>query len=404
MTHTLVTFLGRARQDRNVGYRRAQYRFPDKCRETPYFGVALADYLDPDALAILGTEGSFWSVLLEDVVSTDDAQDARERLMVAEESSSVGQSLLDEIQPLLEAALGKRVIARVIPFGKDADEQREILDTVAQTVHEGDVSFDVTHGFRHLATIGFLAAFMLERLRHLTVRGLWYGALDMIEGGVTPVIQLDGITRVRRWLDALDRFDATGDYGVFAPLLREDGVAKDKAECLERAAFCERKLDVSNAKQALHTFAPVLDEQLPGASGMFQQTLAARIRWIKSGNLADHQHVLALEYLKRNDFTRAAMFGWEALITRECQHRKFPVRDYRNGRSHAAAALNAEIRNGEWDERKHAAGVLQAIRNTLAHGSPPTRESEAATALKTPMSLRAELTRCFRVLFCRRAE
>ena len=48
---------------------------------------------------------------------------------------------------------------------------------------------------------------------------------------------------MRRWLEALDRFDATGDYGVFAPLLIEDGVPEAKVECLEDAAFYERTLN-----------------------------------------------------------------------------------------------------------------------------------------------------------------
>ena len=67
MNHTLVTFLGRTRQDPNTGYQRAKYRFPneDAPRETPFFGMALAGHLRPDAAVILGTSGSQWSVLVE---------------------------------------------------------------------------------------------------------------------------------------------------------------------------------------------------------------------------------------------------------------------------------------------------------------------------------------------------
>ena len=67
MNHTLVTFLGRTRQDPNTGYQRAKYRFPGERtpRETPFFGMALAGHLRPDAAVILGTSGSQWSVLVE---------------------------------------------------------------------------------------------------------------------------------------------------------------------------------------------------------------------------------------------------------------------------------------------------------------------------------------------------
>jgi hypothetical protein len=38
----------------------------------------------------------------------------------------------------------------------------------------------------------------------------------MTEGGVTLVLRLDGLTAIQRWVAALDHFDASGDYAVFA--------------------------------------------------------------------------------------------------------------------------------------------------------------------------------------------
>ena len=82
-------------------------------------------------------------------------------------------------------------------------------------------------GFRHFGMIGFLSAFMLSHVRGLEVKNLWYGALEMTQEGITPVLKLDGLDRVRQWLDALNRFDATGDYRVFGSLLTKDGVEAD---------------------------------------------------------------------------------------------------------------------------------------------------------------------------------
>ena len=84
----------------------------------------------------------------------------------------------------------------LIPFGENSEEQYAILDVVAEAVPKGAVSFDLTHGFRHLGMVGFLSAFMLERISSLNVRGLWYGALDMTRDGITPVLKLDGLVRV----------------------------------------------------------------------------------------------------------------------------------------------------------------------------------------------------------------
>jgi len=84
MNHSLVTFLGRARIDPETGYQRARYRFPDEDtpRETPFFGMALAGHLKPDAAVILGTSGSQWSVLVEHLAHGDEAEDVRLELLV----------------------------------------------------------------------------------------------------------------------------------------------------------------------------------------------------------------------------------------------------------------------------------------------------------------------------------
>ncbi len=236
--NTLVTFLGKGQYDKSTGYRTATYRFPDGSeRETPFFGLALANHLNVDTLVILGTSSSQWGVPVENLAGEGQEEERILRLMEAEATAAVDQTMLNDLAEVMSSAAGRTVLPRLIPFGKNADEQYRILNMVAAAAPDGTVNFDVTHGFRHLGMVGFQAAFMLERMRNLQIAHLWYGALDMTDAGITPVLTLDGLTRVQRWVDALAQFDATGDYGVFAPLLIEDGVPGDKAGCLEEAAF-----------------------------------------------------------------------------------------------------------------------------------------------------------------------
>lgn len=101
----------------------------------------------------------------------------------------------------------------------------------------------------------------------------------MTQGGITPVLRLDGLLAIQRWIDALDRFDANGDYGVFAPLLEADGVAADKARCLASTAFHESTLNLSDARTQLRSFLPALDQPLSGASGLFQDKLRKQLEW-----------------------------------------------------------------------------------------------------------------------------
>ena len=376
MTHTLVTMLGKSRESKDTGYRETTYRFPNgQEKQTAFFGLALSRYLSPDTTVILGTSGSQWGVLVEHLVGRDAEGsadvEARIQLLEAEADGVVDQALLDSVKPLMEQAVGCNVLPRLIPFGRDEKQQYDVLAALADAVPQGDVSFDLTHGFRHLGMVGFLSAFMLEQVRNLGVRDLWYGALDMTKGGVTPVLKLDGLVRVRRWMDALDRFDATGDYGVFVPLLVADGVPEDKANCLMDAAFCERTLNVRVAAQKIGTFLPLLDGSLSGASGLFQDRLAERLRWARDrSDLGTQQRLLARQYLERGDFVRAAMFGREALVTRVCAERGISTVDYSPARKSAVEAFEAELDEGKHpEERAIAYWTLTFLRNALAHGT-----------------------------------
>ena len=399
MPHTLVTLLGKGRNDAGTGYRKATYRFPDETKtETAFFGLALADHLKVDRVVILGTPSSQWGVLVEHLAAEGEDEDARLELMDAEAKERVDQQRLDALAGLMALRAGRKVIPRLIPFGRNASEQYAILDAIAAAVPSGTVSFDVTHGFRHLGMVGFLAAFMLERVRRLNVHDLWYGALDMTREGVTPVLKLDGMVRVRRWVEALDRFDATGDYGIFAPLLIQDGVKESKAACLERAAFFERTSNVWDAARQLGTFFPVLKKplaSLAGASGLFKDRLADRLAWAREHDIAAKQRKLARQYLDRGDYLRAAIFGLEACVTRICEAAGVdPVMAPYTDRQEEVEAFRTGAGHGT---ERGVYRKLNAIRNALAHGTPPSRP-EDRNMLKDPTRLRDGLAEALTAL------
>lgn len=399
MKHTLVTVLGRGKDDRHQGYRTATYAFPDGSQETtPFLGFALARHLGVDLAVVLGTAGSMWGALVEHLAVEDRDEELRLRLMEAEAHHAVDQQLLDEARPLLERGLGCAVLPRIIPYGRDPGEQGQILKVIADSVPETPVSFDLTHGFRHLGMVGFLSALMVSRLRPVTVAGLWYGALDMTQSGMTPVLRLDGLSTIERWVGALDRFDATGNYGVFSPLLVEEGVAADKARCLEEAAHHEHTFNVSDAAAKLRTFLPELERPLSGAGALFQDQLRRRLSWVRAGDYADHQRELAYRYLERGDHVRAAVFGWECLISLRCRELGLYPLHQRNRREEALESLNQAPVEGR-NERgwRDAYRELNNLRNALAHGNPPEDE-RYRPILRSASELSATLRRCFKQL------
>ncbi|MDD3649937.1 TIGR02221 family CRISPR-associated protein [Immundisolibacter sp.] len=392
--HTLVSFLGRGRDNPTSGYREASYRFADgRTATTPFFGLALARHLDPDLLVLLGTESSMWDVLVENLPGIGEADEAlRLELMEAVAAGRVTADLLGRAQPLIERAIGRSVRLKLIPFGRDAAEQRQILECIEQAAGRGEVSLDVTHGFRHLPMLSLVSAFVLERLGR-TVTGIYYGALEMTADGHTPVLRLDGLLAIQRWVEALAVFDASGDYRVFAPLLAADGVAADKTHCLEEAAFFERTSNVADAARQLATFLPALDAPLPGASGLFQKRLRERLAWAREPDLATRQRKLAHQHLNRGDFVRAAIFGYESLLSRLCLEQGHDPLDYA-ARERLARAFGEELHAGEHaDWKREAFLTLKNLRNALAHGTPPTREA-LRPKLRDRDKLAAEIQRC----------
>lgn len=396
MNTTLVSFLGKNLGDPKTGYQNATYRFPDGSeRETPFFGLALAQEVRPDRVVILGTAGSMWDVLVGHLAESGADEVVWESLMEAAQTASVDLNLLERARPLAERRLGCPVDLRLIPYGRNAEEQTAILQTIAEAVPKGRVVMDLTHGFRHLAALGLLSAFFLERMAQLDVVGLYYGALDMSpRGAAKPVVRLDGLLSIQRWIDALDRFDQNGDYGVFADLLMAEGVPRDKANCLKKAAFFERTFNLRDAARQLGTFLGVLDTDLPGTGRLFQQQLAERLAWARGNPLHVQQRHLAYVYLNRRDFVRTAVFAWEAIITLECTRHALDFDDYEeNGdRKQAEAELKTRLRaNGtRWPDAPQRR--IKDLRNSLAHGSPPADWApELRQALSDPERLFAML-------------
>lgn len=398
MKTTLVSFLGRARQDPKTGYRTATYRFPDgQERTTAYFGLALLDVLAPDRLVLLGTAGSMWDYLVEAVAVDGEDEDLRLRLIEAATAGRVDAELLAEAASLVQRALGLPCTLRLIDYGRDAEGQTAILGTIAESVSAGTVALDLTHGFRHLAALGLLSGFFLERVARIEIGGLYYGALDMTEQGITPVVRLDGLLAVQRWIDALDRFDQSGDYGVFSPLLVADGVPADKARCLEEAAFHERNFNLADARRRIQTFLPVLDGALGGATRLFRDALTKRLAWGRDGDLMEHQRRLAYFYLANGDYVRAAILAYEAVVTRECQRRGLNLHDHQRGREPAAEMLEAEIKAGQHsDATREGYWMLKNLRNALAHGnlpSDPRVRQIVASRERLPAELRRAIDR-----------
>ncbi len=374
MTTTLLTFLGRVPKSEKGRYRQTSYQFDDGSTEPlAFFGWALQQRLKPDRLVIMGTAGSMWDHLFEgDLAFGEAEEEARLDLGETTENKSVTAECLNPLAPLLAERLGCEVRLELIPYCRNQQEQVDLLAVMARQVEsQAQVHIDVTHGFRHLPMLALLAAFYLRSVRQAEIQGIWYGAYDP-DTGAAPVHNLVGLLRIADWLQALHTYDKDGDYGAFAPLLGSAG------ELLQRAAFFERSSNPVKAQKTLTSWSGREDRfpQQDPAAELFRDQLDRRVRWYRGADRAAWEKSLAWQYLGQGDYVRAAIYGLEAVITREVIRRDGNPSDY-------------ERRDGVREELKHSQDgfkTLNNLRNALAHGVRPfNTQIEKAMATETDL-------------------
>lgn len=403
MNHTLITVLGRG-QARSEGqgrrrYERVDYDFGDgKLKATEFFGLALAEHIRPDRLVILGTPGSMWDVLLFSLDLGTAHDDALLELTGAADAECVHQEQLDALAPLVGQRLGYPVQLRLIPYGRSPQEQIEILKVMAATLERGETAtLDITHGFRHLPMLIQMSALYLRRTLDVVIEGVYYGALELTpRGQPKPVMNLRGLLDIADWVEALSTFDKDGDYSVFVPRLERDGLAPVEAAHLRRAAFFERSSNARDAAKELANFGKVLDRGLPGIGTLFAEPLRERTQWQRgreSNTYAQQRH-LARVYLDKGDYIRAAIFAYEAFVTRLVERDGGAVVHYWD---RDVIAKSYEDDRTVSKQEKNDYKLLKKLRNTLAHGNESTDDRVPGIVGKEER-LRKELSRLIRSL------
>ena len=399
MSHTLISFLGKARKQEGSTYRTAHYDFGDQIKESQFFGLALLEVKQPDQLIILGTSGSMWDVFYEGMAQSKQQEEYWDQLIDAVEKDQVTQTLLNQCAKDLSDKIGIPCQLNIIPYGEDMSEQTEILQIMAKDIQADDqVSLDLTHGLRHLPMIGLLSAMYLKTAKQVSIEGIYYGALELTQknGGTTPVMQLDGLLKISDWITALHGFDKTGDIAPFSELLQNEGVPADTANLLKTAAFHESVLSITKARAPLKDFTQQTKNGLSGIASLFSDSLSHRISWINKNDIYLRQRERALLYLEQRDYLRAASLGYEALISYQIKQGKshLDIEDF-DTRFDAKKDLEDHLRSNleKWEAYK----VLRGIRNTLSHTSR-SDVKEVQVALDNEEELRHTLVDLFDAL------
>ena len=385
---TLISLIGKSKADPQTGYRKAHYSFePGFSRTVSFFGLALLDYAKPDRLILAGTAGSMWDVFFEHQQTDDEATLA---LMDAVDKEAVTATMLAIHEQRLSEKLGIPVQCMLISYARDEAEQATVLTDLAEHLAPGEnIILDVTHGFRHLPMLALVAARYLARVRNVQVQEVYYGALEMTDPATrqTPVLRLSAMLHMLDWVDALAVYEHSGNYGVFAPLLQQDGMPAERANLLAQAAYFERSGNPVQAKQSL-SGAHNHVRNHPGPLGqLFKTTLTEHIGWFRQGNRADWELALADRYLARQDYLRTITYLCEAYISRATEKFGGNVNQFED---RDLAFKEADKNQDVW--------LLKHLRNAMTHGVR-TDNRDAKPLLQNQQALDTKLRALRKSLF-----
>ena len=146
-----------------------------------------------------------------------------------------------------------------IPDGRNTDEIRQILESVANRIPEGaDLTLDVTQGFRHFPFVFYALVLYLTSLRGVNICGAYYGMVEGIpRDDPKPIIDLQTLLELPEWFHAVRMFRDQGTTNPMAQLLQplantltsetgqlfKDGKKKEGAERSEQAKQVKGSVD-----------------------------------------------------------------------------------------------------------------------------------------------------------------
>ncbi|HXF06614.1 MAG TPA: TIGR02221 family CRISPR-associated protein [Blastocatellia bacterium] len=345
-----LTFVGLGTGD---GYKTARYLYGGKVVESDLFPIALYEFFQPDHMTVFVTKESkerYWNKLCE--------------------------GLAGRIEP-------KPV---EIPWGGKPDELWTIFDRVVQSVDEGEeVIFDITHGFRSLPFVVFLAVAYLRAVKNVRVRGIVYGAFEARDNeGRAPVFDLSPFLSLLDWLAAVHIFRRSGSAADLSRLLQEiqaeawrerptetSPIAAEKPTALQKMG--DR---VNELSQALLLIRPleVMEKAQRLADLFTDAALNEATRWAKPFALIAPalgqefaqfatspsvknlhvQHRMIAWYIERGLFVQALTLARELLVTKVCVLLDLENPLQREARERAERLLNYLTWSKQPDERKRS--------------------------------------------------
>jgi len=309
-----------------------------------------------------------------------------------------------------------------IPEGHSETDLWEIFDALTGAVQPGEtVAFDVTHSFRSLPFLAFLAVTYLRIARNVKVDKVLYGAWEARDQQTnrSPVFDLTPFVGLLDWTTATNRFVETGDGQPLAALLKLGMPSgpqmgqdlelralgknlKQAAESIEKVSLALQVTRPFEVMESAASLSQILAQSLPVIAQKARPfaVLAENINleygqfgleYASEGENFDdglrRQLAMIGWYMKRGQVVQAATLLREWIVSILAYRFGAPLFDLKQGREPVELALNnavesrkehpRSIENGRYDEVFNSLpqaevlcslwGRVTELRNDIAH-------------------------------------
>ncbi|MCW5933528.1 MAG: TIGR02221 family CRISPR-associated protein [Fimbriimonadia bacterium] len=164
-----------------------------------------------------------------------------------------------------------------ISSGKSDAELWEVFDKMVSEIDAGsEVVIDVTHAFRSIPMLAFVAAAFMTRAKAIHIKHILYGAFEAQDStGIAPVFDLTPFMTLLDWMNATDQFIQSGDSRRMASILKETNDAIYRNSIVSEGEGLPTKLSslsgaMTDLSQALLT---VRTDEIPKFASKLPQSL-----------------------------------------------------------------------------------------------------------------------------------
>ncbi len=309
-------------------YRIGLYQFEEEKepRISKFFSESLCRYLvdkdrKPERWIIMGTHKSIWDALYEMIEPSQHTGEFKAQLQqlsaalrteLENGESSITQAMLDQWGEIIseKLGLGIQVICVLTGNATGKEEQQRIWHALLEHVHEGDeIVFDITHGFRHFPVIATFSLMLLRQLRGVQKVDFYYGAFEMAEKDIAPVVRVPICQQLSDAAQAVATQTFTGDYRALGACLDLDEEFNAR---LNKVAYAD---ELNNPKRKE---AERLLRELDGEEGFLTDALSPRLQssldWVAHSSLHQQYRRKAQRAYDCEQYFKAVAYLYEALL------------------------------------------------------------------------------------------